>query len=165
MERQPIPPELMTGTSEVNIFASYIHLFCQAFEIFYALMLTDVSWFKCLQDLFDFIASALQQFVEKEGNGSEPSPIRRRELGFTFSFPVKQTSVSSGILIKWTKGFAIESMVSCAFFRLKFLYADLFGWLDFGQTQLIKCGCELCLSEGEHSSNLPFITAGALFIY
>lgn len=78
MERQPIPPELMTGTSE---------------------------------DLFDFIASALQQFVEKEGNGSEPPPIRRRELGFTFSFPVKQTSVSSGILIKWTKGFAIESMV------------------------------------------------------
>ncbi|KAL9458660.1 hypothetical protein AB3S75_007514 [Citrus x aurantiifolia] len=78
VERQPIPPELMTGTSE---------------------------------DLFDFIASALQQFVEKEGNGSEPPPIRRRELGFTFSFPVKQTSVSSGILIKWTKGFAIESMV------------------------------------------------------
>ncbi|PSR95417.1 Hexokinase-3 like, partial [Actinidia chinensis var. chinensis] len=33
------------------------------------------------------------------------------ELGFTFSFPVKQTSVSSGILIKWTKGFAIEDMV------------------------------------------------------
>ncbi|KAK3205210.1 hypothetical protein Dsin_019256 [Dipteronia sinensis] len=62
------------------------------------------------EDLFDFIASSLQQFVEKEGNGSTPSFVRR-ELGFTFSFPVKQLSVSSGLLIKWTKGFAIEDVV------------------------------------------------------
>ncbi|KAK2641214.1 hypothetical protein Ddye_022977 [Dipteronia dyeriana] len=62
------------------------------------------------EDLFDFIALSLQQFVEKEGNGFTPSFVRR-ELGFTFSFPVKQLSVSSGLLIKWTKGFAIEDMV------------------------------------------------------
>ncbi|XWS71205.1 hypothetical protein CRYUN_Cryun03dG0118900 [Craigia yunnanensis] len=61
------------------------------------------------EDLFDFIASSLHQFVEK-GNDSVQSPITK-ELGFTFSFPVKQTSVSSGILIKWTKGFAIKDMV------------------------------------------------------
>ncbi|KAI3414665.1 Phosphotransferase [Psidium guajava] len=60
------------------------------------------------EDLFDFVASSLKEFVESEENG----PLnRRRELGFTFSYPVKQTSVSSGILIKWTKGFAIEDMV------------------------------------------------------
>lgn len=68
--------------------------------------------FNCLQDLFDFMASSLKQFVEKEGNGSESSVVKKKELGFTFSFPVRQTSVSSGILIKWTKGFAIEDMVS-----------------------------------------------------
>ncbi|XP_020214704.1 hexokinase-3 [Cajanus cajan] len=62
------------------------------------------------KDLFDFIASSLKEFIEKEGNGSELSPDRRRELGFTFSFPVKQMSVSSGILIKWTKGFSIVDM-------------------------------------------------------
>ncbi|XP_044483670.1 hexokinase-3-like isoform X2 [Mangifera indica] len=78
VERQPIPPHLMRGTSE---------------------------------DLFDFMASSLKQFVEKEGNGSESSVVKKKELGFTFSFPVRQTSVSSGILIKWTKGFAIEDMV------------------------------------------------------
>ncbi|XVF12101.1 hypothetical protein REPUB_Repub08aG0085200 [Reevesia pubescens] len=61
------------------------------------------------EELFDFIASSLQQFVEKR-NDSEQSLITK-ELGFTFSFPVKQTSVSSGILIKWTKGFAITDMV------------------------------------------------------
>lgn len=65
-----------------------------------------------MQDLLDFVASSLKDFIEKEGNGLEQPSPRRRELGFTFSFPVKQTSVSSGILIKWTKGFAIEDMVS-----------------------------------------------------
>ncbi|XP_057500171.1 hexokinase-3-like [Actinidia eriantha] len=63
------------------------------------------------EDLFDFIASSLQEFVQKEEGVSEASTVKKRELGFTFSFPVKQTSVSSGILIKWTKGFAIEAMV------------------------------------------------------
>ncbi|XP_030522462.2 hexokinase-3 isoform X2 [Rhodamnia argentea] len=63
------------------------------------------------EDLFDFIASSLKEFVEREENGSAFPLDRRRELGFTFSYPVKQTSVSSGILIKWTKGFAIEDMV------------------------------------------------------
>ncbi|GFY94297.1 hexokinase-like 1 [Actinidia rufa] len=63
------------------------------------------------EDLFDFIASSLQEFVQKEEGVSEASTVKKRELGFTFSFPVKQTSVSSGILIKWTKGFAIEGMV------------------------------------------------------
>ncbi|KAL2535898.1 Hexokinase-3 [Forsythia ovata] len=63
------------------------------------------------EELFDFIASSLKDFVEREENVSEHSQSERRELGFTFSFPVKQTSSSSGILIKWTKGFVIEDMV------------------------------------------------------
>ncbi|XP_075076999.1 hexokinase-3-like isoform X1 [Nicotiana tabacum] len=63
------------------------------------------------EDLLDFVASSLKDFIEKEGNGLEQPSPRRRELGFTFSFPVKQTSASSGILIKWTKGFSIEDMI------------------------------------------------------
>lgn len=63
------------------------------------------------EDLFDFIASSLKDFIEKEGNDLEQTSPRRRELGFTFSFPVKQSSVSSGILMKWTKGFAIEDTI------------------------------------------------------
>ncbi|XP_031099291.1 hexokinase-3-like [Ipomoea triloba] len=61
------------------------------------------------EDLFDFIASSLKDFIERDGSDSEHS--QDRSLGFTFSFPVKQTSVSSGILIKWTQGFEIEDMV------------------------------------------------------
>ncbi|XP_022999554.1 hexokinase-1-like [Cucurbita maxima] len=61
--------------------------------------------------LFDFIAQALAKFVAKEGEGFCLAPGRQRELGFTFSFPVRQISISSGALIKWTKGFSIEDTV------------------------------------------------------
>lgn len=54
----------------------------------------------------------LKQFVEKEGSESESIPNKNRKLGFTFSFPLRQTSISSGTLLKWTKGFAIEDTVS-----------------------------------------------------
>ncbi|KAK5823778.1 Hexokinase-2, chloroplastic [Gossypium arboreum] len=56
------------------------------------------------EELFDFIASALANFANKGGN----FPGKKGEIGFTFSFPVKQTSIDSGILIKWTKGFAVS---------------------------------------------------------
>ncbi|XP_057790277.1 hexokinase-3-like [Salvia miltiorrhiza] len=62
-------------------------------------------------ELFDFIATKLKDFAEREENASEPSVEETRELGFTFSFPVKQISSSSGTLIKWTKGFSIQDMV------------------------------------------------------
>lgn len=63
------------------------------------------------EDLFDFMAMTLKHFIEEEDDGFERRLDHRRELGFTFSFPVRQTSVSSGILIKWTKAFAIEDAV------------------------------------------------------
>ncbi|KAK6115231.1 hypothetical protein DH2020_007500 [Rehmannia glutinosa] len=60
------------------------------------------------EELFDFIASGLAKFAQKEGGKFNLPQGRTRELGFTFSFPVKQTSIDSGILIKWTKGFAVS---------------------------------------------------------
>ncbi|TVU34709.1 hypothetical protein EJB05_16556 [Eragrostis curvula] len=59
-----------------------------------------------LEELLNYIALALKNFVEREDGKDE-----RRALGFTFSFPVRQTSVSSGSLIRWTKGFSIEDAV------------------------------------------------------
>ncbi|KAL0370329.1 UNVERIFIED_CONTAM: Hexokinase-3 [Sesamum angustifolium] len=78
LDRQPIPHNLMTSTSE---------------------------------ELFDFVATLLKDFVEREEKGSISTQQESRELGFTFSFPVKQSSSSSGNLIKWTKGFSVEDMV------------------------------------------------------
>ncbi|ONI32404.1 hypothetical protein PRUPE_1G366000 [Prunus persica] len=60
------------------------------------------------QQLFDFIASGLAKFAQKEGNKFHLPTGTKREIGFTFSFPVKQTSIDSGILIKWTKGFSVS---------------------------------------------------------
>ncbi|XP_009795017.1 hexokinase-2 [Nicotiana sylvestris] len=61
--------------------------------------------------LFDFIATTLVKFVATEGDDFHLPPGRQRELGFTFSFPVKQLSIASGTLIKWTKGFSIDDAV------------------------------------------------------
>lgn len=66
-------------------------------------------WF---QALFDYIAEKLANFVAEEEQKFNQPPGRQRELGFTFSFPVMQTSINSGNLIRWTKGFSIDDMVS-----------------------------------------------------
>ncbi|KAL5557894.1 hypothetical protein UlMin_034105 [Ulmus minor] len=60
------------------------------------------------EQLFDFIASGLAKFAQMEAGKFNLPPGRLREIGFTFSFPVKQTSIDSGILMKWTKGFAVS---------------------------------------------------------
>ncbi|CAH9070581.1 unnamed protein product [Cuscuta europaea] len=62
------------------------------------------------EELFDSIASSLKDFIGRENDNCEHLQDGR-SLGFTFPFPVKQTSLSSGNLIKWTQGFEIKDMV------------------------------------------------------
>merc|ERR1711971_732756 len=61
--------------------------------------------------LFDYIAEKLANFVAEEEQRFQQPPGRQRELGFTFSFPVMQSSINSGTLIRWTKGFSIDDAV------------------------------------------------------
>ncbi|GLT49022.1 hypothetical protein SLA2020_226080 [Shorea laevis] len=61
--------------------------------------------------LFDFIVTELAKFVAEEGPDFQLTPGRKRELGFTFSFPVMQSSIASGTLLRWTKGFSIDGVV------------------------------------------------------
>ncbi|KAF0916018.1 hypothetical protein E2562_000648 [Oryza meyeriana var. granulata] len=61
-------------------------------------------------ELFGFIAGELGKFVAEE-EGANMSNGKKRELGFTFSFPVRQRSVASGTLVKWTKAFSIDDAV------------------------------------------------------
>lgn len=61
--------------------------------------------------LFDYIAAELAKFIAQEGQEFELPPGKQRELGFTFSFPVMQTSIASGTLVRWTKGFSIDDAV------------------------------------------------------
>jgi len=56
---------------------------------------------------FDFLADSVKTFLKKH----KLYGTATIDLGFTFSFPIQQTGVSSGILISWTKGFGVRGVV------------------------------------------------------
>ncbi|CAK9271543.1 unnamed protein product [Sphagnum jensenii] len=63
-------------------------------------------------ELYDFIAKKLTDFVSRESSEfSTHAAAGARELGLTFSFPISQHSINSGLLIMWTKGFKIADGV------------------------------------------------------
>ncbi|CAH2277367.1 hexokinase-2 [Pelobates cultripes] len=57
-------------------------------------------------ELFDHIVDCITEFQEENDLRG-----RRLPLGFTFSFPCRQTSLDQGILITWTKGFSASGCV------------------------------------------------------
>ncbi|KAJ5932035.1 hypothetical protein N7516_006524 [Penicillium verrucosum] len=73
------------------------------------------------KDLFLFLARQIEAFLRIHHNEHfEAHQLRRREenntedlfdLGFTFSFPVRQCGINCGTLIRWTKGFNIPDAV------------------------------------------------------
>ncbi|CAO2608220.1 Hk1 [Lemmus lemmus] len=58
------------------------------------------------EELFDHIVSCISDFLDYMGIKGPRMP-----LGFTFSFPCKQTKLDCGILITWTKGFKASDCV------------------------------------------------------
>ncbi|KAL2092192.1 hypothetical protein ACEWY4_011990 [Coilia grayii] len=52
------------------------------------------------EELFDHIVHCIADFLEHMGMRGASLP-----LGFTFSFPCRQSRLDQGILLKWTKGF------------------------------------------------------------
>ncbi|KAF8935560.1 hexokinase-domain-containing protein [Dissophora ornata] len=59
--------------------------------------------------LFDFMAVCVDSFLDEHQIVVRGDT--QIELGFTFSFPVLQTSINRGTLISWTKGFNAAGMV------------------------------------------------------
>jgi hexokinase len=57
-------------------------------------------------ELWEYIADCLQQFVETHHAGQEKS----LPLGFTFSYPATQEYIDHGVLQRWTKGFDISGV-------------------------------------------------------
>lgn len=78
---------------------------------------------KTSKELFSFLAKQIQAFLEEHHNdhyegykhrkrsGKENQEEEAFNMGFTFSFPVKQIGINSGLLMRWTKGFDIEDAV------------------------------------------------------
>ncbi|ODQ66028.1 hypothetical protein NADFUDRAFT_51298 [Nadsonia fulvescens var. elongata DSM 6958] len=82
-KKWPIPPKLMVGTSEE--FFSYL-----------------------AEKVHEFLTYHMEDPFAKDGSDSEKTFFR---MGFTFSFPVFQTDINRGKLIRWTKGFDIKDAV------------------------------------------------------
>ncbi|VDD95471.1 unnamed protein product [Enterobius vermicularis] len=59
------------------------------------------------EQLFDYIAKCLIDFLVENHLENENLP-----LGFTFSYPCKQTSLRSARLLRWTKGFETAGVVN-----------------------------------------------------
>lgn len=59
------------------------------------------------EELFEYIADCLQQFLESHHEGENLSKL---PLGFTFSYPATQDYVDHGVLQRWTKGFDIDGV-------------------------------------------------------
>jgi hexokinase len=62
--------------------------------------------------LFGYLADHLRQFLQKQHLRFRKVPGMTMDdyyrLGFTFSFPVIQTSINTGKLLRWTKGYNIQ---------------------------------------------------------
>ncbi|CAO3567859.1 unnamed protein product [Mortierella alpina] len=75
----------------------------RAFKVSDHLQEADVT------ELMDFIAVSIKEFISSEHISAKivehPSDSETLELGFTFSFPVSQTAIDAGVLLRWTKGF------------------------------------------------------------
>lgn len=56
------------------------------------------------QELFDFMAHCIKDFVERQYGSCDNVP-QTLTLGFTFSYPTVQEAIDHGELIRWTKGF------------------------------------------------------------
>ena len=59
------------------------------------------------KELFDFIADHVKTFLAKNVPSASKSGASV-PIGFTFSYPMKQTGIKNGELICWTKGFNIK---------------------------------------------------------
>jgi hypothetical protein len=56
----------------------------------------------------DFLADSVNDFLTTDTSSSKTDIIH---LGLTFSFPVEQTSLASGKILTWTKGFSAKNAI------------------------------------------------------
>lgn len=71
------------------------------FEVPDAIMTSDNP-----NELFDFLADSVLALDTEDPHRE----LANKNYGFTFSFPVKQTAINKGFLIKWTKGFTVTGV-------------------------------------------------------
>lgn len=66
------------------------------------------------EEFFGYLADKIEEFlkVHHEGHFAQEDVEKKIfKMGFTFSFPVDQTALNRGTLIRWTKGYDIKDAV------------------------------------------------------
>ncbi|KAI3987144.1 hypothetical protein MKX01_036934 [Papaver californicum] len=99
-------------TSDLKMLPSYVYSLPTGY-MFFKLKHCSIfflTFFLC-QGLFGFVASGLSEFVDLEFEKYKIPRETKRVIGFTFSFPVNQTSINEGILIEWNKGFNVSDTI------------------------------------------------------
>lgn len=76
-------------------------------------------------ELFAYLAGKIDTFVKE--HHSSTTNDERLKLGFTFSFPVEQHSIDSGVLMRWTKGFNIPDAIGKDVVKLLQGHLDTIG--------------------------------------
>jgi len=113
--------------------------------------------------LFDHLAQYTAEFVIQNGLQGKSLP-----LGFTFSFPMSQSSVNKGRLLRWTKGYSNEGVIGENVAELleealskdqytrgitvAALANDTAGTLMAGATQYNHCHAGLILGTGTNAA-------------
>ena len=68
-------------------------------------------------ELFGFLAKQIELFLKEhhadhfQKHQASPGQVEFFDLGFTFSFPVEQSGINRGKLVRWTKGFNIQEAI------------------------------------------------------
>lgn len=62
------------------------------------------------EELFSYLAKKIAKFLS-EYHPESTDDKGHFKLGFTFSYPVNQTALDKGTLIRWTKGFKIHDVI------------------------------------------------------
>lgn len=77
------------------------------------LILTELMTNNEAAELFTFITDQIEILLRTHSPGSlaRLDDVEVLSLGLTFSFPVYQSAINSGILLRWTKGFNIPSVI------------------------------------------------------
>ncbi|NXY30759.1 HXK1 protein, partial [Pomatorhinus ruficollis] len=94
----PTPKEVTEGNG-----AEVGHCCCAAAALLLRLPASQLS--SLFVQLFDYIADCLSDFMETKNLKHKKLP-----LGFTFSFPCKQTKLEEGVLLAWTKHFRVRGV-------------------------------------------------------
>lgn len=111
---------------------------------------------------FDFICQCIKKFLKEENI----SLNKKLPLSFIFSFPLIQTSINAGTLIRWTKGFDVKGFIGKdvvklfqeALFRngLKFIEVnalanDTVGAMQAGRYKYPDCDMGIILGTGTNA--------------